>query len=125
MHVTVIQHNQPPVCNAGVGLAVAEGAPVSLSGTNSYDPDGDSLTYLWTLTAGPLPNLLDGVTTNTATLAFTAPFVTGNVGGNTAASDSYTFTLAVSDGPREMVSYIVSSACRPILLCFRSRGDSE
>jgi hypothetical protein len=98
VQITVVQHNHPPVCDAGAGLAVAEGAPVSLSGANSYDPDGDSLTYLWTLTTGPLPNLLNGVTTNTSTLAFTAPAVTGNVGGNTAAHDAYTFTLAVSDG---------------------------
>ena len=44
--------NNPPVANAGPDRAVASGAAVELDGFGSNDPDGDTLSYLWSQTSG-------------------------------------------------------------------------
>ena len=79
--------NQSPVANAGQSTTVTSGTIVSLNGTNSFDPDGDSITYHWAQTAGP------GVTlSNSAAVSpvLTAPTV--------QALTILTFQLTVSDG---------------------------
>jgi hypothetical protein len=38
-------------------VPVAEGAPVTLDGTGSSDPDGDALSHAWTQIAGPAVGL--------------------------------------------------------------------
>lgn len=45
--------NSAPVANAGWDDSVEAGTVLGLSGTGSYDPDGDALTYTWTITAKP------------------------------------------------------------------------
>lgn len=47
--------NNVPVAEAGEGGTVdwANSAPVQLDGTSSYDPDGDTLTYEWTIISKP------------------------------------------------------------------------
>jgi len=90
-NVTVKNVNHAPVAFASGPAAVAEGtAGVTLDGSNSYDPDGDSITYSWVQTAGPTVTLA-GI--NTKTAAFTAPMLTGGVGGPV----NLTFQLTVSD----------------------------
>ncbi len=78
--------NAAPNAVAGTSQQVASGARVTLNGSGSNDPDGDSLTYSWSQTLGP------GVTLSDATVAqpeFTAP---------TVASDTLLrFELSVSD----------------------------
>jgi len=82
--VTVI--NQAPTAAAFVlpSTSVNKGAPVTLDGTRSSDPDTmDALTYLWTQTAGPAVALTGG---DTATPSFTP-----------AAAGLYMFELTVDD----------------------------
>ena len=43
--------NQTPTASAGPAQSVASGATVTLDGSGSSDPNGDSLTYQWTQTA--------------------------------------------------------------------------
>jgi hypothetical protein len=80
--------NQAPTANAGTDQSVNEGASVSLDGTGSSDPDGDTLTYAWTQQSGPSVTLSGA---NTATPSFTAPQV-GPAGAD------LTFQLTVNDG---------------------------
>ena len=62
-----------PIADAGVSKTYFKGGLVTLDGTNSYDPDGGDLTYLWT---APNGIVLDDVTASMPT--FTAPDVVAN-----------------------------------------------
>jgi hypothetical protein len=42
-----------PVANAGLDRNVKAGALVQLDGSGSYDPDGDRLSYQWSLVSAP------------------------------------------------------------------------
>lgn len=59
--------NAAPVADAGIDRNVNPGATVTLDGTDSYDPDGDDITYAWTLLVGEAP--LDDATSPTPTFA--------------------------------------------------------
>ncbi|HEU5152823.1 MAG TPA: PKD domain-containing protein, partial [Iamia sp.] len=81
----LITVNGPPTANAGPDQAANFGDVVTLDGTGSTDPDGDTLTYSWVQTAGPAVVLLGA---NTAQPSFVAPPGPGTV----------TFQLTVDDG---------------------------
>jgi hypothetical protein len=83
--VTVLKVNNIPVANAGSDQTVNEGAAVSLNGSASSDPDGNTLTYKWTAPAGIV--LSSDTDPNPG---FTAPQVSANT--------PYTFSLVVNDG---------------------------
>ncbi len=76
--------NDPPVADAGTDQSVAPGAPVTLDGSASSDPNSDSLTYSWTQIGGENVVLDDS---STVSPTFTAPAVTGTL----------TFRLTVTD----------------------------
>src|SRR5205814_9858672 len=88
VNVTVANVNHAPSANAGPDQVVNEGSSVTLNGSASFDPDGESLSYVWTQTGGPLVALTGG---STAQPSFTAP----SVG---PAGTILTFALTVSDG---------------------------
>jgi LmbE family N-acetylglucosaminyl deacetylase len=77
--------NQAPTADAGTAQTVSEQSLVTLDGSGSSDPDGDTLTYAWTQTAGPTVTLSDA---GAAQPTFTAP----------TAPAELTFELVVSDG---------------------------
>ena len=79
--------NQTPLANAGADRTVMSGTTLNLDGSASSDPDGDSLTFQWSQTAGPAVTLSNPTS---ATPALTAPQV--------AAQTILTFQLQVSDG---------------------------
>ena len=80
--------NRAPRADAGPDQSVNVGDTVTLDGTGSSDPDGDSLTYSWSHTTGTPKVSLTGATTASPT--FTWPLLTVN--------SSFVFTLTVSDG---------------------------
>ncbi|MFO0600650.1 MAG: myxosortase-dependent M36 family metallopeptidase [Myxococcaceae bacterium] len=97
VNITVGDVNQAPVANAGTGQTVAEftASPtfgpvtVTLDGTGSSDPDGNTLTYAWTQTGGPTVTLSDATVSQPT---FVAPSVPR------AGTTILTFRLVVNDG---------------------------
>ena len=86
--ITVTGANDVPTAMAGDDQTITtEGAEVTLSGTDSSDPDGDVLTYRWRQDSGPAVVLTNE---NTARATFTAPVVRQDT--------PLTFTLTVTDG---------------------------
>lgn len=93
--------NEPPVADAGPDQTVAQtpgGTEVTLDGTGSTDPDGDTLTYFWT---GPF----NGGTMTGATPTVTFPAAGAHEvmlqvdDGNTGTdSDTVTITVQASSG---------------------------
>jgi len=83
--VNVTVANVPLTANAGQNQQnVTVGTTVTLNGTQSTDPEGDTLSYSWVRTSGPAAIITNA---DTATPTFT-PTVAG----------TYVFTLTVSDG---------------------------
>jgi hypothetical protein len=83
--VVITVNNQAPIAHAGSDQGVSTSALVTLDGSASYDPDGDTpLTYGWTQTGGTAV-VLSSYTVNQPT--FTAP----------GSLDVLTFTLTVTD----------------------------
>src|SRR5690606_12004442 len=78
--------NEAPVAAAGTDQSVLAVTEVSLARRGSPDPDGDTLTYAWTLT-GP-----DGSTATLADATTATPSFTPDLAGEYAA------TLVVNDG---------------------------
>mgnify|MGYP001828174763 FL=1 len=64
--------NEPPQAGAGPDQAVVEGETVTLNGSNSSDPDGDTISYQWTQIGG-IPATLSDLTAAKPT--FVTPIV--------------------------------------------------
>jgi hypothetical protein len=77
----VNRRNRPPVAAAGPDQMVNEGATVALDARGSSDPDGDALTYTWTVMNCPWP------------VTFSAP---GQATTTFVASDDGVCTLRVT-----------------------------
>lgn len=79
--------NRPPVADAGGNQTVTKGDTVELDGSGSTDPDGDPLSYSWSLEARPTGS--DATLSNP--IAVATSFVADAVG-------EYRVSLTVSDG---------------------------
>ena len=77
--------NPRPIADAGPNQTVMENTLVQLDGTGSYDPEGETITYIW---FAPGPISLSDIHSSTPT--FTAP----NISSNT----HYDIGLTVNDG---------------------------
>jgi hypothetical protein len=85
--ITAAVANVAPVANAGVAQNVVAGSVVTLDGSTSSDANGDSLTYVWTLTAKPA-----GSSAALSSSTSPKPTFTADVAG------TYVASLAVNDG---------------------------
>jgi uncharacterized cupredoxin-like copper-binding protein len=90
--------SSPPIADAGPSQLNVAAGNITLNGTGSYDPLGETLTYSWTQTSGQ-PVTLSGANTATATFA-------------ALAGQSYTFKLTVrnTDGLQSSASTTVSTS---------------
>ena len=77
----------PPIAHAGQGRTVDVGDTVQLDGRNSWDPDGQTLTYLWVLVSAPA-----GSTAFLSNPNVVAPTFVADVEGD------YEVELTVNDG---------------------------
>lgn len=75
--------NTAPVADAGSSRNNVPAGPVTLDGSGSYDPEGDTLSYRWTQTNGPAVELADD---QAAVTTFDG-----------VAGETYTFQLTVTD----------------------------
>ena len=56
--IVVSTINTAPIANAGADIAVTlVGTTVRLNGTQSYDPDGDTLNYQWSFVSTPVGSM--------------------------------------------------------------------
>jgi len=96
--------NQPPVADAGPDQGVTTGDSVTLDGSGSSDPDGDAISYSWTLDA-PM-----GSTTTLDDATIAGPSFTADVAG------TYTATLVVNDGTDDSAAdAVVITAEDPVM----------
>lgn len=79
--------NSGPQANAGPDRTVARGAAVTLDGSASFDPDGDALSFAWTLTERPA-----GSAATLSDLSIATPALQIDLPGR------YRAQLVVSDG---------------------------
>lgn len=105
--------NNPPLADAGPDQHVVVGAPVTLDGSGSSDPDGDVPTHSWTQIEGAPVALSDASDANPT---FTAPSQAGDLlfeltvddGKGGTAKDSVRITVAPM--PKSSVLYVGSSS---------------
>jgi PKD repeat protein len=85
--VVVQAVNDPPIADAGPDKGDVVGVPVSLNGSGSSDPNGDTLAYQWTLQSVPVDSTASINNPTSVTPLFT-PDIPG----------TYTIQLVVNDG---------------------------
>lgn len=90
--ITVAADNQPPIADAGDSevLSPCTNDQHQLNGWGSYDPEGEELSYYWTVISTPGGSLADNTSFNDQTAA--NPYFQWDVVGD------YTFQLQVNDG---------------------------
>jgi len=99
--VNISDVNRAPQSDAGASQQVAEGESVSLDGSQSSDPDGDTISYLWSLVSSSQGTGITLDSTTIATPQFAAPDVDDVTG------ESFTFSLTVSDGSLSHSSEVI------------------
>ncbi len=104
--IQVVNVNKPPVADAGKAFRVLSGQQGQLNGSDSYDPDMDSLRYTWTAPTGIQVNDLHAMRP-----VFTAPVVTAN--------ETLTFSLVVSDGTLTSTPSTVAVTVEPLISTLR------
>ena len=97
--------NQPPVSNAGPDQNVITGESFMLNGSESYDPEGAMITFLWSFMGIPGGSSLTDASLSDVTSA--QPTFTPDVDG------TYTLELTVSDGALEGVDEVSIFASTP------------
>ena len=90
--ITVSDQDLPPVADAGdsSSLPPCNGDSIGLNGNGSYDPEGESLDYLWSLVSAPADSTATNASIADSTAAETV--FTWDIEGE------YTFQLQVYDG---------------------------
>ena len=104
---TTESNNNEPIADAGTDLEVFQGENVELDGSDSYDTDGDEITYLWSQISGPQITLANS---DSATPTFMSPDGDSDM--------TLAFELVVSDGistsqPSSMTVLVIAPDSSP------------
>jgi hypothetical protein len=105
--------NQAPSANAGPRQYVKTGTTISLNGKKSFDPDGDQLTYRWTILSQPIGSL----PTLTNQLSAQPLFVADKAG-------SYSLALTVNDGLKDSVPSFTNVVVSNVLGNYPPNADA-
>lgn len=96
--ITVSANNFPPITNAGTDINAATGQPVTLNGSQSFDPEHQLLSFSWRFQTVPATSALtDASIVNSQTAV---PHFTPDVDG------VYVLALTVSDGVNTNVATV-------------------
>lgn len=95
--------NNPPVADAGGPYSTQVCHSVTFDGSNSNDPDGDTIAYLWNFGDGSTGS---GVAPEHSYSAFGTYSVTLNVTDDKSATDTDVVTVVVTEAPQENLIYI-------------------
>ena len=104
--VLKISFNRAPTADAGEGGTIEwTGEDVSLDGSGSEDPDGDTLSYSWTQASGPTTTIANASSAETT-------FTPSSLG-------TYTFNLTVTDpsglSDSDVVTITVEDTTAPVI----------
>jgi len=119
--VPPVVSNQPPVAVAQSShvIRAVPGQVIALDGSNSFDPEGQPLTYQWTQLSGPSVSLINGTS---ARPSFTVPSNTPALLG---------FRLVVNDGAQpsgpsdiELATYSIALNPQPFPPIFEQPSSS-
>jgi len=111
--VLLITENQQPTANAGPDQTATVGQSVTFNGSGSSDPDGNPLTYVWSIVSAPASSTAALTNANSAT-----PQLVPDLAG------SYQLQLIVSDGTLDSVADTVDLSVSPALQSLTLSLDS-
>jgi hypothetical protein len=120
--VTVLVPNRPPVADAGRDQHTETGKPVTLQGTQSFDPDGDLLTYVWSLEwrADAIPAASALTDADLSRRTTPTPLFTPDVDG------TYVVQLSVDDGQAVSApAFVAVTATTPNVLPNAHAGPDQ
>jgi PGF-CTERM protein len=97
--ITVGADNSPPTADAGSDRTATAGSTITLDGSDSSDPDGDSLSYTWRRVSGPAVTTQgSGGASTTAELRGTGTAVFELVVSDGVATDSDRVSVRIVEG---------------------------
>lgn len=117
LDLTITCTNEAPNCDAGTNQSVectsADGATVSLSGSAS-DPDGDALSYSWSVPAGiSLDSPTSASTTGVFPVGITTATLTVTDGNGGVCTDDVVITVTDTTPPEVHCTTDLASLTRP------------
>ena len=111
--VQILKLNQPPIANAGRDITGYFGKTITLDGSSSTDPDGDTLGYTWVQNSTDT-NQVELTDAGLGRVTFTAPDEPATL----------EFTLTVLDNSLQDTDTITITITKPIARNIKEMGDT-
>ena len=111
--VEILKLNQPPIANAGRDITGYFGKTITLDGSSSTDPDGDTLGYTWVQNSTDT-NQVELTDAGLGRVTFTAPDEPATL----------EFTLTVSDNSLRDTDTVTVTITKPISRNIKEMGDT-